>query len=141
MEAARGAELEADLGEDLANEAAVAVNGAGEHGGAGGAANGGGWLGGAYAGEERSALEEVVGHGLETGGDDAADIVAFFREDIEGDGGAEIDDDGRGAIKVADGGGIREPICADAGGARVIDADAEGKARAEGKEMAVRGVG
>ena len=141
METAAGAELEANLGEDLADEATVAVNGAGKHGRACGFADGGGGLGGADMREERGALEKVIGHGAEAGGDDAANVAAVRGDDVEGDSSAEIDNNGGGAIEAEDGGGVGEAICADGGGAGVFDAGAEVDPGADGEEMAAGSLG
>lgn len=136
METAGRAELAANLDEDLADEAAIAIDRPGKHGLAGGAADGGGGLGGADAGEQGGALEEVIGHDFEAGSDDAADVIAGCGEDIEGYGGAEIDDDGGGTVEVADGGGVGEAVCANGVRTRIIDAGAEIETGADGEKLA-----
>lgn len=74
--------------------------------------------------EESGFLVQIIRHGRETWGDDAAGVLGEFVDDIEGHGGSEVDDDGRCAEVVGDGYGVGESVLADGFWAWVMDADA-----------------
>ena len=130
-----GGEFVTEGVEDAADHAAITDGGTGEDGFGGGLADGVGGLAEGDLGEEGGALMEVVGHEAEAGGDDAADVVFVGGEDVEGDGGAEVDDDARGAVEVGEGDGVGEAVGADGFGFGVTNADAHGGVMAEFDEL------
>lgn len=119
-----GGEGAFEFRDQFADEAAVAVDGADEHGFLGTLSDRRLDFPDFDAGEEGGFFVQVIGHGGEAGGDDAAGVTAAGVDDVEGDGGAEVDDDDGGAVGVSGGDGIGEAIGADGGGFGVIEADA-----------------
>ena len=121
----------AEAEEDFADEASISVDGADLHGVGGGFPDGGGWLYQLDFGKECGFSGEVSGHGAEAGGDDAAAIGGLVRDDVEGDGGAEVDDDGGCAVAVEDADGVGEAVGTDLGWEGVVDGHADGAGVAE----------
>ncbi len=76
---------------------------------------------------------------LRAGRDDAADIAAALVNHIEGDGGAEIDDDGGRAADAGDGDGVGEAVGADGIGPGIIDAEAGGGFGSQDETSGVEG--
>src|SRR5208337_4010242 len=105
-------------------ESAVAMDRADEHGFLCITANDGLDVADLDARQERGFLVKIIGHGGESGGDDAASVIAGAIDDIEGDGGAEIHDDGGRAKMTGNGDGIGEAIGSDGAGPGIINADA-----------------
>lgn len=118
-----GFEFGFDFADELADEAAVAVDSSDEHGGAGAFADDLAGLADLDSGEEGGFFVEIIGHGGETGGDDAADVILVAIDDIESDRGTEIDHQRWGSEVMGDGDGVSEAIGADGFGLGIGDAD------------------
>ncbi len=121
---AAASELEADLAEQLADQSAVAMDGADLHGFPGAAADGARDIADGDAGQQSGSVMEVLGHGGQAGGDDPADVAPARIDHIEGHGRAEVDDDGGAAVMMARSQGVGEAIGADGLGVGIADAEA-----------------
>ena len=95
-----------------------------EHGLLGVFANHSGGLANFDLGQERGFFVKIIGHRGKAGRDNSTDVVPCPINDVEGDGGAEIDDECRSATDGFDGAGIREAIRPDGSWLWIIDADA-----------------
>ncbi len=71
-----------------------------------------------------SLLVEIIRQGGEARGNDSSHIAAPGVDDVEGDRGAEINDDNRCAVVMTRGNGIRQAVLADTRGPGIINADA-----------------
>jgi len=100
------------------------MDGSGQHGLAGGASDDVSGFADADAWEQGGFFVEVIGHGGETGGDDSSDIGSAGGHHVKGDGGAEIDDDGRGSEVVVGGDRVGESILTDGFGLGIIESNA-----------------
>src|SRR5690606_22278211 len=135
----RGVQLFRDAGEDFEDKAAVAVVGAGLHRVDGRFSDGRGRAGDLDRGQQGGARVQAVAHRVEAGGDDPAEVGGTGVDDVEGHGGAEIDDDdGRLRTPLGHGGGVGEAVGADLRGIGEIDGDAEFDAVGEFDEGAAR---
>lgn len=119
-----GLESVLEVADEFADEASVAVDGADEHGLLCIATDGAAGFADFDSGKQGGFFVEIIRHGGQAGGDDAAGVFGMLIDDIERDGGAEVDNDGRGAEVVGDGDGVGESVLADGFGAWVMDADA-----------------
>jgi len=120
-----GVEFRFDFTDELADEAAVAMDSSDEHGGAGAFADNLAGFADLDSGEEGGFLVEIIGHGGETGSDDAADVIFVAIDDIESDSGTEIDHERWGSEVMSDGDGVGETIGADGFGLGIGDTDSD----------------
>jgi hypothetical protein len=134
-----GKRLAADLCKDFANEPPVSVHGTSDHRVPGRTSHDTPWLAEFDQGKERSPVVKILGHGIETRGDDAADVVSLRREDVKCDGCSEIDDDSRHAEAGCAASGIGKSVGSDGAGRRVIDSHTEVEIRADPADRRVEG--
>lgn len=118
------AEFGLQLADEFADQAAVAVHGAGKHGLACAPSDDGSGSPDGDPRQQGGLFVKVIRHGGKAGRDDPADVGAGGRDDVESDGRAEVDDDGRGAEVVMGGDGVGESILADGLGPGIIKGDA-----------------
>ena len=120
--------------DDLADQAAIAVNRSRHHGTAGGLADRIRRFAQGELRQQCGSLIKEAGHRFESRSDDPADVVPFRRDNIESNRGSEIHDDGRAAIQLRDRRRIREAVCADSFRRGIINTDTKIALRVDEEE-------
>src|ERR1051325_9129857 len=77
------------------------------------------------SGEQRSSIVKKIRHSFQTRCNHSTNVIAAFRDDIEGHSSAEIDDNRRITIQFRHGSSVGEPIGSDSFWPRIINADAK----------------
>ena len=119
------------IADQTAHQAAIPVNRSNEHGLFGIFSDHAFWIADANFWQERGFFVEVIGHRGKAGRDDPTRVVARTIDHIEGDGGAEINDEGWRAEKSFDCESVGEAVWTDGSRSRIIDADAAQGARVQ----------